>query len=147
MNKFISVIYEKIFRVNDTPHKIALGFGLGIFAGILPGTGPLAALFLALIFRANRATALFSSLIINTWFSLVTFVFAIKIGSAILGLNWQKVSEDFFQAVKGFNWLASLKFSFLKVVIPVVFGYLIISLFLGAVCYLFVFLALKIYKR
>ena len=86
-----NLFYERLFKINDSPQKIALGLGLGVFAGILPGTGPLAALFLAFIFRANRASALLGSLATNTWISFVTFVLAIKIGSAILEVSWLDV--------------------------------------------------------
>jgi len=69
MNKFrgfFQLLYLKLIKINDTPQKIAFGFGLGVFSGIFPGTGPLAALFLALILRANRASALLGSLLTNT---------------------------------------------------------------------------------
>ena len=73
IREYLRLILAKLFNINDTPHKIALGLGLGVFAGILPGTGPIAAIFLALAFRANRASALLGSLLTNTWLSLVTF--------------------------------------------------------------------------
>lgn len=41
--RLLKLIYIKLFRINDTPQKIAQGFGLGVFLGILPGTGPIAA--------------------------------------------------------------------------------------------------------
>lgn len=43
-------IYLKLFQINDTPQRIALGVGLGVFTGIIPGAGPIAALFLAMLF-------------------------------------------------------------------------------------------------
>ncbi|MCG2713658.1 MAG: DUF2062 domain-containing protein [Candidatus Omnitrophica bacterium] len=70
--KIINFIFAKLFKINDSAGKIALGVGLGVFAGLLPGTGPAAALLLALVFRANRAAALLGSLITNTWLSVVT---------------------------------------------------------------------------
>jgi len=120
---------------------------LGVFTGILPGAGPIAALFLAFIFKVNRASALLASLLTNTWLSLVTFVLAIKAGSAILGLDWHQVSSDFSKTVTDFNWLALLKVSVLKVVLPVAVGYLVISLALGLICYLSVLIILKIRKH
>ena len=58
IKNFLRFVYAKLFSINDTPNKISLGLGLGVFAGILPGTGPIAAVFLALVFRANRASGL-----------------------------------------------------------------------------------------
>ncbi|PIR13657.1 MAG: hypothetical protein COV50_05635, partial [Flavobacteriales bacterium CG11_big_fil_rev_8_21_14_0_20_35_7] len=63
--------------MNDTPQRIALGLGLGSALGMLPGTGPLAALFLAVVFKVNRASAFLGSLATNIWLSLVTFLLAL----------------------------------------------------------------------
>ncbi|MDD5669514.1 MAG: DUF2062 domain-containing protein, partial [Candidatus Omnitrophica bacterium] len=65
--RFFKFIYLKIFRINDTPRKIAFGFGLGVFLGILPGTGPVASVIVAAFLHANKAAALLGSLITNTW--------------------------------------------------------------------------------
>jgi len=117
--------YEKLFKINDSPQKISLGFGLGIFCGMLPGTGPLAALFLAVLFRVNRASALLASLITNTWVSLVTFVFSIKVGSAILGLDWRLVYNEARQELANFTWQALFRGAVLNIAFPIVLGYLI----------------------
>lgn len=129
-------IYLKIFRINDTPQKISLGLGLGVFSGIFPGTGPIAALFLALVLKVNRASALLGALLTNTWLSLVTFLLSIKIGSAIMNLKWQDVYMQTTQLFKNFRFSDLLKLSFLKVVLPVTLGYLIVSLALGILTYL-----------
>ena len=33
--------YQRFTNINDSPQRIAAGFGVGIFFGILPGAGPL----------------------------------------------------------------------------------------------------------
>ena len=85
-NSFKS-IYDKLVGIKDSPQKIALGFGLGVFCGILPGTGPMASVVLAFVFRVNKVAALAGSLLTNTWLSLVTFVLAVKIGSMVTGAD------------------------------------------------------------
>jgi uncharacterized protein (DUF2062 family) len=147
INAAKNFIYNKLFKINDSTQRIAIGFGLGVFTGMLPGTGPLAALFLAYIFRVNRASALLASLLTNTWISLVTFIFAIKVGSAILGLEWHKVYSDFSLHFSGRNWLELFQFSYSKLLFPVTVGYLVVSLVLGLLSYLTVILILKIFKR
>jgi len=135
--KFLGLIYKELFKINDTPQKVALGFGLGVFSGIFPGTGPLAALFLAFIFRANKASALLGSLLTNTWLSFVTFIFAVKIGSAILDISWLEVKKDWIHFATHFHhWGDLLKLSILKVVLPVMLGYLAVALCLGFLVYL-----------
>ena len=107
--KIINFILAKLFRINDSPQKVALGVGLGVFAGLMPGTGPLAALFLAFIFRANRAAALMGSLLTNTWLSLVTFILAIKTGAFVLKMNWQEVLQKGQMLIKDFSWVRFFK--------------------------------------
>ncbi|MDP2928087.1 MAG: DUF2062 domain-containing protein [Candidatus Omnitrophota bacterium] len=133
--KIINFVFAKLFYINDSAQKIALGVGLGVFAGLLPGTGPAAALFLAFIFKANRAAALLGGLLTNTWLSLVTFILAIKVGSVILKLNWQTVQQQAQGLLKNFGWTGFFKLSFFEVLLPVIVGYLVIGLVLGALSY------------
>lgn len=144
IKRFFNFIFEKLFKINDSPHRIALGFGLGVFAGIFPGAGAVASLFLAFIFKANRAAALAGSLLTNTWLSLVTFVLAIKAGSVILNLDWQNVYQKYNLLRGDFSWQKLFKYSFLEIVFPVVTGYIIIGLISGLFSY---FLALLIIRR
>jgi len=134
------LIYTKLVKINATPHKVALGFGLGVFAGILPGTGPLAALALAFIFRANRASALLGSLLTNTWLSFVTFILAIKTGSVMLGVEWEEVYRNFIATFQRNAWLGIFKLSFLKIALPVLLGYSIIAFCCGILAYAITFI-------
>jgi len=143
----LKVIFEKLFKINDTPEKISAGIGLGIFSGILPGTGPAAALFLALIFKVNRAGALLASLLTNTWLSFATFILAIKIGSAILKTDWIKVKYNFETAVKNFHWPALFKLPFLEIIFPVLAGYIIIAAVSGLCGYFLTLLILRRYLK
>lgn len=141
--KTIDLIFSKLFKINDSPQKIALGMALGVFSGIMPGTGPLAALFLAFVFRANRAAALFGSILTNTWISIVTFILAIKAGSAILKMNWQEVQQKAQILVNDFSWVRFFKLSFFDVLLPVLIGYIAIGLILGALSYLITLLIIR----
>lgn len=136
--------YFKLFGINDTPQKIALGLGLGVFLGTLPGTGPIAALIVASIFKLNRASALLGTLLTNTWLSVVSFVLSVKLGSAILGVRWQEVYNSWLIFFKDFHLWNLFKISLLKIVFPVLLGYLMVSLFVGVIAYL---IALGLLKR
>jgi uncharacterized protein (DUF2062 family) len=142
MKKIVNLLYSKLVKINDSPQKIALGLGIGVFTGIFPGTGPLAALFLALLLRVNRASALIGSLLTNTWLSFVTFLLAIKLGSGLFGIGWQQLHQDWSSFLKGFNWLALFQLSILKVILPVITGYLLIAFCLGLIVYLVALLVL-----
>ena len=134
--RFLKLIYIKLFRIHDTPQKIALGVGIGVFLGIMPGTGPIAAVFMALALRVNRAAALLGSLLTNTWLSILTFFLSIKLGSAIMGLHWQDVHRDWVQFLKDFKVITLFKVATLKIVLPVIIGYLVVGFCLGLIAYL-----------
>jgi len=136
ISRFFKFIYLKLFRINDTPQRIAIGFGLGVFLGILPGTGPVASLCLALLFRLNRMAALLGSLLTNTWISFATFIPAVKIGSNVLSLDWQKVYQDWSMFLKDFHWVNLFKLGALEIALPVLVGFLIISLISGSLAYI-----------
>ena len=144
--RFLKFLYLKMFRINDTPQRVAMGFGLGVFVGILPGTGPLAALILAALFRINKAAALLGSILTNTWLSLITIVLSIKIGASIMGLEWHAVYNTWKQLLKNFHWNQLLDSSVLQLLLPILTGYLILSFCLALVVYsgaLFILLFLK----
>lgn len=134
--RLFRLAYLKLFRINDTPQKIALGFGLGVFLGIIPGTGPIAALFLALILGLNRAAALLGSLITNTWLSIATALLSIKIGSYILQVDWRKTYVQWVLFFRNFRFLNLFSLSILKIMLPIFLGYFVISLCLGFIAYL-----------
>jgi uncharacterized protein (DUF2062 family) len=147
LSNFIRLTYLKLIRTNDSAQKIALGFGLGVFLGVIPGTGILAALFLAFIFRLNRLSALLGSLLTNTWISIVTFLLSIKVGSAIMKLNWQEVYAKLASALKGFKFLDLLNLSFIEIILPLVLGYFIISLILGIIAYLVILITIRMIRN
>lgn len=136
--RFLKFIYIKLFRINDSSQKIALGFGLGVFLGVLPGAGPIASLFLAMFFRVNRASALLGSLLTNTWISIAAFLLSIKVGSIIMRLDWHSVHASWLQFIKDFHWINLLKLSALEVILPVIIGYLVVSFVFAVLSYLVV---------
>ena len=145
--KFLHSVYLKLFQINDSPQKIALGLGLGVFSGIIPGTGPIAALFLALLFKANKASALLGCLLTNTWLSVLILILAIKAGSGILNINWQQVYQNWSSFLADFHWLILLKFSVLQLIFPVIIGYLVVGLSLGILVYLISLIALTFERK
>jgi len=134
--RLLRLIYIKLFRIHDTPQKIALGVGIGVFLGIIPGTGPIAAVFMAFILRVNRAAALLGSLLTNTWLSIVTFFLSIKVGSSIMRIDWQDVYRNWGQFLKDFKVVTLFKLATLKIILPVIIGYFVVSFCLGLIAYL-----------
>ena len=156
--------YQQVLGINDSPHRTALGLGLGVFLGNFPSMGPLTALVAAFLFRANRAAALIGSLLTNTWMSLLTLGISVRIGSFIRGNDDLAVEAQWNQFINNFNWhhfIDGLNWSnwwmrwrnlwrclkhgpVLKILASVFVGYFIVSLIIGVAVY---FVALFILNK
>ena len=135
--KFLKLIYVKLVRINDSPQKVALGFALGVFAGVMPVISLREAFFLALLFRVNWASALLGCFLTDNWTTVLAFLLAIKTGSYIMGVDWHSIYAISQQLLKHFHWSDLLKLSILKILIPVTIGYIVVSLFFAFLSYLF----------
>ena len=128
VKRFLKYLYHQIVQINDTPQKIALGYGLGVFLGVFPGTGPLAAVFIAAILKVNRASAFLGSLLTNSWITWIIVVPAVKLGSLIFGRDWQLLLES-----RG-----------LAIILPLITGYILVALALGFLAYLVSLIIIKL---
>ncbi len=144
---FLKHSYDKLAKINDTPHKIAAGFGIGVCLGILPATGPVAAVIVATIFKINKVAALAGSLLTNTWLSVVTFVLAIKIGSVILNLDWQAIHVQIQSIIKDFHWQNLFKASVFNILKPLLIGYVVVGAAAGLLSYASIFSILLLRKK
>ncbi|MGE5307668.1 MAG: DUF2062 domain-containing protein [Deltaproteobacteria bacterium] len=145
LNK-LGVLLKSLFTANDDPHGISLGFGLGVFLGMMPGTGPLAALFCAQFLRVNRAAAVFGAVLTNTWFSLLVMGFAVKLGALMTNVSWLQISQGFQAAFRPFNWHNLFQLWFYQLIYPVLLGFLALSAALAVAAYLAAFLALHLHR-
>jgi len=145
--RFCKFLYLKLVRIHDSPQRIALGFGLGVFLGILPGAGPIASLAAAVFLRVNRVSALLGCLITNTWLSVVTFLVAVKAGSALFGLDAQGLLAQYKDHVGHFHFRDLFQISVLKVFLPVAAGYCSIGLAVAMVLYAVALLVLLYVKQ
>lgn len=131
----VKLLFLRLGRLNDSPQRIALGFGLGVFLGILPGAGPIAALVLSALLRLNKVSALFGALATNTWLSFTTFLLSIKTGAAIMGMDWQLLRQRCQELVRPFSFAKLAAVSARDIIVPVAIGYLAVSLLIGAGAY------------
>jgi len=143
IKKFIKFIYLKIVQINDTPHKISLGLAIGVILGVIPGTGPLAAFIISFLLKANPMAAILGSLCVNTWFSVVILIPAIKITSFIFKLNWQQIYAEGMKVLPYFRWQDILKLSIYRILLPILVGYAIIAVGLGLIVYIVSMVVLK----
>ena len=139
----MKLIYIKLVKIDDSPHKIAVGFGLGVFAGIMPFAGPVIAVFLAILFKVNRASAFLGGLITNTWITVVAFLFSIKVGSVIFGINSDVIRLRWMALLKDFHLSSFFKLSAFEIILPVLTGYLAIAFFSACAAYAMIMLIMK----
>jgi uncharacterized protein len=147
ISRFFQELYLKLFRIDDTPQKIALGFGLGVTLGIMPVTGAVAALFLAVIFKVNRASALLGSVLTNTWLSIPVFFLSVKTGSLVTGSRINDIYAGWSSFLHDFSWAGLFRLSLYKVLVPIAVGYLLVSLSIGILAYAIVLPAIKIWRK
>ena len=145
--RFFKALYLKLFRINDTPQKIALGLGVGVFCGVLPGSGPVAALTLAFLLRINRASALLGSVLTNTWMSIPVFLLSLKIGACLTGVHYQDLQNSWSLLIKDFHWASLFDAGIRDILIPILLGYAAVSLVIGIVTYAIALMVIKYIKR
>ncbi|MDP2939028.1 MAG: DUF2062 domain-containing protein [Candidatus Omnitrophota bacterium] len=144
---FFKDINQRLVKINDSNQRIALGAGLGVFLGIIPGAGPIISLILASILRINKAAALLGCLLTNTWISFVSAVLAVKIGAFIFQIDWQILWQNSKNAIENFKPLVFLNLAILKILAPIAVGYLVIGVFSGFSAYLISLLIIYGYRK
>ena len=115
---------------------MAIGVGIGVFFGVFPGLGPLAALFFALVLRVNRAGALLGSVLTNTWLSIPVFALAACIGVGVTGSSYTEMQREWSALIHNFSWGSLVKISAGDVLIPIIIGYIVVSIVIGLAAYI-----------
>ena len=125
-----------LLHVDDTPHRIALAFGLGVWIAFFPilGIHTGMALLIAFGFRLSRAAILLGAYINNPWTIAPLFTAGTLVGCAVLGvppkgltaIEWNLTGwafyESLLQTLRPFLW-------------PFVLGNTLLGVAVGAVCY------------
>jgi len=119
---------------------------MGVFFGVMPGMGPLVALFFAVFLKANRAAALVGSILTNTWLSIPVFLTAARIGSLITGSSYSYIHDQWHIFLKDFRWAVLFNVSVSKLLVPVLVGYIAVSLVIGLIVYIVALLVLRYRK-
>jgi len=138
---------EKLLGIHDSEHRIALGAALGLLLGVLPGTGPIAAVAGAFLLRANKAAALAGSLLVNTWINFVTFPLAAAIGAFLWNLDLASFSGNWAELGRSFTWRAFVDVALHDAAIALFTGYLLIGLLMAAVGYVICYRAVARARR
>jgi len=80
---------RQVVGVKDSPRKIAISFGIGVFIGMSPvlGLHTVLAILIAWIFRLNKFVTLVGVYITNPWTIVPIYTGATWLGAKMLGIK------------------------------------------------------------
>ncbi len=89
---------KKLIRIKDSPQKIARGFAIGVFWGIMPtfGFAIVFSLPTAILLKGNKLAAVVGTFVANPLATPFIYAFEYKIGQLILRTAPLPLSWDFF---------------------------------------------------
>ena len=118
---------RQVIGVKDSPRKIALSFGLGVFIGMSPilGLHTILGIIAAWIFRLNKFVTLVGVYVTNPWTIVPIYTFATWLGGQILGMEHILPKIDWHNA-----GIVDLIKDLEPILPPFIFG----TVFLGLIC-------------
>jgi len=118
---------RQVIGVKDSPRKIALSFGIGIFLGMSPllGLHTLLGILAAWVFRLNKFGTLVGVYVTNPWTIVPIFTFATWLGGRLLGLE---------HILPDINWRDMGISELMRDLEPILPPFIVGSVFLGLVC-------------
>src|SRR5688572_19685112 len=92
--------FAVLFHVEDSPHRIALAFGLGVFIAFSPllGLHTAMALGIALLFRLSKAAVIIGIYVNNPWTIAPMYMAGTLLGCGMLGVSTDDLSAIRFDA-------------------------------------------------
>ncbi|MEA3485239.1 MAG: DUF2062 domain-containing protein [Candidatus Aerophobetes bacterium] len=114
----IKEVIKRLVQINDSPQKIARGFAIGIFWGILPTFG-LAIIFslpTAVFLRANKISSILGTFVSNPLTAPFIYAFSYKIGQWVLGhssltFSWKFINIEELLNISGSLLVGSVIFA------------------------------------
>ncbi len=105
---------RSIFLLNDTPHRLALAFAIGVFIAFSPifGLHIITCLLVAWMFRLSKLALITATFINNPWTIVPMYGFCIWFGGKLLGselaiprIAWNELTlSSAYVVVKPFFW-------------------------------------------
>jgi uncharacterized protein (DUF2062 family) len=129
-----------LLHVEDTPHRIALSFAIGVWLAFNPlfGAHTAMALGIAFLFRLSRAAMLVGAYINNPWTLAPMYTAGTFLGSWLLGVSPHGIEEIDWD-LSGAAFYASL----LEGLRPYLWPYVVGNLILGVVAALPAYILLR----
>jgi len=136
---------EAVLHVQDTPHRIALSFGIGVWIAFFPiwGIHTAMALGVAFLFRLSRAAMMVGAWVNNPWTMAPLYTAGTLLGCVLLAvpsaglasldwsLGWRDFVRSLFETLRPFLWPFIVGNTVLGIAAAIV-GYLALRLALEA---------------
>lgn len=119
--------FRGLVNFKETPHRLALAFGIGVTLGVIPGTGPVAAGLVAALLRLNLPLMVGGALLTNPLTAPFVYAVSFFLGHWILG-----------------EWLPDGKWA--RLLLGTLTGGPVLAIGMGLVGYLFIFLFTKLIR-
>lgn len=126
---------QVLLGIDDTPHRVALSFAIGVFLAFFPVYGSHTALALLITYwcRVSRAPALLGIWVNNPWTIVPMYMGGTLLGCVILGESASELSSlDWHQAVHSFDGLWESLRPYLW---PFLVGNTVLGVFAGVISY------------
>jgi len=109
MKRRIRRALDLLLHLEDTPHRTALAFGIGVWIAFSPlfGIHTLMALGIAFAFRLNRVAILVGAYVNNPWTIAPLYLAGTALGCGLLGvsaeglesIDWERQGWAFYQGL------------------------------------------------
>jgi hypothetical protein len=131
--------FRAVFYVQDTPHRIALAFGVGVFIAFSPllGIHTALALGLAFLFRLSRVAILAGAWTNNPWTLAPMFMAGTALGCGLLGVSPESL-EAIDWGLHGRAFYSALWEGLRPLLLPFVVGNTVLGVIAGVLSYLVV---------
>ncbi|OLL53979.1 DUF2062 domain-containing protein [Bartonella henselae] len=148
-------IRKRILRISATPHKVALGFSIGIFLACSPlfGMHIVLAILFSWILRANFAAAIIGTIFSNPLTFFLIIMADYKVGSFCLSL-FSDVSEISLSQIRTlFDGLALSNTSLLfkgawqSIMRPMILGGVLLGFIFGGLSYIGAYRAITRFQQ
>ena len=127
---------QAILHIQDTPHRIALAFGLGVFIAFSPllGIHTGMALAVAFLFRLSRVAILAGAWTNNPWTLAPMYMAGTALGCGLFGVSPESL-ESIDWSLHGRAFYEALWEGLRPLVVPFVVGNTVLGLVAGVVAY------------
>jgi uncharacterized protein (DUF2062 family) len=128
--------FEVLFHVEDSPHRIALSFGLGVFIAFSPllGLHTAMALGIALAFRLSKGAIIVGIYVNNPWTIAPMYMAGTLLGCFLLGVSPDELTHLRFDQ-HGWAFYRSLAEQLEPYLWPFVLGNTLLGIAFGLLAY------------